>query len=206
LHIGGPFLGAIPGAVAGAIGRVRLGATVGATTVALSLLLVAICSVVDLDQVVEMGLVLLIAGGLAGTTGGALGKLMARSELAQLDLKDFLTILFSGLAGAFVGFCCSLVGFSMYPRPGDDLAEAAFYLGAPFLGAIAGALGRAIRRAWLSAMHKATRGAYARSLRYNPPKIAHSTSAPAKARFSVAAAANTMLIPAVAPNKLRTVN
>jgi hypothetical protein len=152
LHIGGPFLGAIAGAVGGAIARVRLGATVGVATVTLVLLLVVICTVVDLDQVVGVGLVLLIAGGLAGAAGGALGRLMARSHLAQLTFKDFLTVLVGGLTGAFVGFCCGLVGFSMNPRPGDDLVEAAVYLGAPFFGAITGALGGAIKRAWLSAI------------------------------------------------------
>ena len=146
LVLGGPFLGAIAGAVAGMIGRVRLGATVGATTVVL--FLVAICTVVDLDQVIGVGLVLLIAGSLAGVGGGALSKLMARSQLAQLTPMDALTILVGGLTGAFVGFCCSLVASSIDPRPVAEIFEA----GGAFFGAIAGALGGAIRRAWLVAV------------------------------------------------------
>lgn len=151
LHLGGPLLGAIAGAAAGATGRVRLGATVGTTTVALFLLLVVICTVVDLDQVVGVGLVLLIAGGLAGAAGGALSRLIARSHLAQLTLGDFLTILIGGLTGAFIGLCCGLVGSSMVP-PSGDLVQAALCLGGPLFGAIGGALGGAVRRAWLRAM------------------------------------------------------
>jgi hypothetical protein len=71
---------------------------------------------------------------------------MAQSQLAQLTLYELLIIFFGGLTGAFVGLCCGLVASSIDPRPGlDDTLG----LGGAFFGAIAGALGGAIKRVWL---------------------------------------------------------
>lgn len=83
LYAGGPLLGAVAGSTAGVLRKVPLGAAVGAASVMLILLLVVICTVVDLDQAVGVGLVLLICGSLGGAGGGAVGSAMVFRRPSQ---------------------------------------------------------------------------------------------------------------------------
>ena len=157
LHIGGPFFGAIAGALGGAVKRTRLGAVVGAASLVVLLILVVLFTVVDLDQVFGVGAVLVITAALAGASGGAIGSYMAGSPRLQFTPRVLLALVVGGLAGAYVGFCCGLVGLSLKPPwslvgGSDDFVDAAFYVGAPFFAGIAGALGGAIRRPRLGAI------------------------------------------------------